>query len=83
MYLQELVNAPLPPEAGRFGRAIEAAHAAGQRPPGLYYLFARRPLAAKALGDLMQEVMRGPSELSPGEREWIAAWTSARNHCLF
>jgi len=28
-------------------------------------------------------VMRGPSPLSPGMRELIAAFTSARNHCPF
>ena len=30
-----------------------------------------------------QEVMRGPSPLSPGLRELIAAFTSRRNDCLF
>jgi len=28
-------------------------------------------------------VMRGPSPLSPGLRELIAAFTSRRNDCLF
>lgn len=83
MHFEELRTAPVPPDAGRIGRAIEAARAAGHEPPGLYYLFAHRPAAARALGAFMQEVMRGPSELSHGERELIAAWTSGRNHCLF
>ena len=83
MFFEELRNAPVGPESGRIGRAIEAARAAGTEPPGLYYLFAHRPAAARALGAFMQEVMRGPSDLSPGQRELIAAWTSGRNHCAF
>jgi hypothetical protein len=83
MYLRELAEATPGPDAGRYGRVVEAMRAQGLEPPGLYYLFMARPAAAKAMGDFMQEVMRGPSPLSPGERELIAAFTSARNHCLF
>ncbi len=83
MYLPGLHSAPVTPEAGRFGRVIEAARRQGTEPPGLYFLFAARPAAAKAMGDFMQEVMRGPSELSPALRERIAAFTSARNRCRF
>ena len=32
---------------------------------------------------LIQEVMRGPSEWSVGERELFAAFVSKRNRCLF
>lgn len=71
------------PESGRFGRVIDAARRQGVEPPGLYYLFAARPEAARALGDFMQEVMRGPSPLTPGLRERIAAFISARNGCHF
>jgi hypothetical protein len=31
----------------------------------------------------LQDVMRGPSEWSVGERELIAAFTSAKNQCVF
>jgi len=34
-------------------------------------------------GDALQEVMRGPSDWSVGERELFAAFVSARNRCLF
>ena len=44
---------------------------------------APHPAAARHLASFMQEVMRGPSALSPGQRETIAAWTSARNGCVF
>ena len=83
MFFPELEAKALDQDSGRYGRVIAARKAAGQHPPGIYYLFAQRPAAAKALGDFMQEVMRGPSELSPGLRELIATWTSARNHCVF
>ena len=33
--------------------------------------------------NLIQEVMRGPSEWSVGERELFAAFVSKRNRCLF
>jgi len=34
-------------------------------------------------GNLMQSVMRGRSDWSPGERELFAAFTSAQNRCPF
>lgn len=83
MHFDSLPRMDIPADAGRIGRALEAARAAGKEPPGLYWLFAHRPAAARALGAFMQEVMRGPSPLSHGERELIAAWTSGRNHCAF
>ena len=83
MFLKQIASAKPPESAGRFGRVIEGQRKAGKQPPGIYYLFAQRPIAAKAMGDFMQDLMRAPSDLTPGERELIAAWTSARNHCLF
>lgn len=46
-------------------------------------LFAFKPEAGRHLMRYTQEVMRGPSPLSPGWRELIAAFTSARNRCPF
>jgi alkylhydroperoxidase family enzyme len=83
MYLEDLLEARRSGEAGRFGRVIEASRRQGTQAPGIYYLFAARPEAAPHLGAFMQEVMRGSSELSPGQRELIAAFVSARNQCLF
>ena len=83
MYLKDLLQVRRGGEVGRFGRVIEASRKAGVEPPGIYYLFAARPEATPHLCNYMQEVMRGPSDLSAGQRELIAAWTSARNDCLF
>jgi hypothetical protein len=51
--------------------------------PQLLHLFAYKPHATEHLERFTQEVMRGPSPLSPGERELIAAFVSSRNHCAF
>ena len=37
----------------------------------------------KPYSQWLQEVMRGPSDWSVGERELIAAFTSRLNHCPF
>jgi len=39
--------------------------------------------ATQYLAQFTQEIMREPGPLSPGFRELIAAYTSARNHCPF
>ncbi len=51
--------------------------------PGIFHLFAFKPAAARHLLRYTQEVMRGPSPLSAGWRELIAAFTSAKNLCPF
>lgn len=83
MYLDAVQSHQPTDEAGRFGRVIDAGRKAGQPIPEIYHLFAFRPRAAQHLGHLMQEIMRGDGALSGGWRELIAAWTSARNDCLF
>ncbi len=83
MYFKEIAEAQPPEDAGRYGRTITALRKQGKQPPGLYYLFAQRADAAKHLAGFMQCVMRGPSDLSAGQRELIAAMVSARNHCKF
>jgi uncharacterized peroxidase-related enzyme len=42
-----------------------------------------RPETAKPLNALADVLLRGPSTLSPGERELIATYVSARNDCFF
>lgn len=54
-----------------------------ESPPEIMHLFAFRPDKTEHLSRFTQEVMRGPSELSPGQRELIAAFTSDRNGCPF
>jgi hypothetical protein len=43
----------------------------------------RPELFGIAFSDLLQEVMKGPSEWSEAERELFAAFVSARNQCPF
>jgi alkylhydroperoxidase family enzyme len=83
MYLPTIEHHDPSEAAGRFGRAILAARERGTPIPQIYHLFAFRPQAARFLNEFMEEAMRGPSPLSAGERELIAAWTSARNGCRF
>jgi alkylhydroperoxidase family enzyme len=65
------------------GEAIRRMRAAGVPVPQIFHLFAYKPDRTDALAEFTQGVMRGPSPLSPGERELIAAFTSRRNQCLF
>ena len=80
------------PPPGPHGQAITS-----NRPPGdpamaylpsmpdasLMQLFQRHPELAVPLHDFAEALMRGPSSLSPAERELIAAYVSALNHCDF
>jgi hypothetical protein len=67
----------------RYADGIRAGEKAGQPVPGIWRLFAFKPALADRLGPLAQEILRGPSPLTPGFRELIAAFVSSRNHCLF
>ena len=51
--------------------------------PHLGHVFARFPKGVLTLCKLHDEILRGESELSIGERELIAAVTSATNACNF
>ena len=68
---------------GPYAEAIARAKAAGTPIPQIWHLFAYRRDVGDALSLLTQAVMRGPSPLSPGLRELIAAFTSRHNQCLF
>ena len=57
--------------------------AAGGPVPQIMHLFAYKPQRTDHLARFTHEVMRGPSELLPGQRELIAALTSKLNQCLF
>lgn len=51
--------------------------------PGVLGLMAYKPNTAQALNRLAEEILRGPSSLSQGERELIAGATSYFNECNF
>lgn len=51
--------------------------------PGIRSLAMFRPETAKPLYELAQVLLRGPSPLSPAERELIATYVSSGNTCNF
>lgn len=55
----------------------------GNDAPGITSLFLYRPDTARPLRELTEIVLRGPSTLSRGERELIAARVSSLNECGF
>ncbi len=62
---------------------IHAMRENGKEYPQIWHLFAFLPKATEHLARFTQEILRGPGPLSPGIRELIAAYTSARNQCPF
>lgn len=51
--------------------------------PQIWHMFAFQPQATKHLERFTQAIMRESGPISPGLRELIAAYTSARNDCPF
>jgi alkylhydroperoxidase family enzyme len=70
-------------QPGPYRALIEQMQQQGAEYPQIWHLFAYLPRATEHLARFTQEVLRGPSPLSPGIRELIAAHTSQRNHCPF
>ncbi len=80
LFLKDLEQGPWTgPHAG----IIKMLQSTGNAVPQIMYLFACKPKATNHLSLFSQEVMRGPSPLSPGMRELIAAFTSKHNQCPF
>jgi len=80
MYLRDVERAePQGPHAG----VIRQIRSTGQPVPQILHLFAFKPDRTRYLARFTQGVMRGPSPLSAGRRELIAAFTSRRNRCPF
>jgi hypothetical protein len=80
MFLPDVAQNPQP---GPYRDLIETMRQRGLEYPQIWHLFAYLPSATTHLGRFTQEMLRGPSPLSPGMRELIAAYTSHRNNCLF
>ena len=51
--------------------------------PGIRGLMTYRPETARPLNELVDVLLRGPHSLTPGERELIATYVSARNDCRY
>jgi alkylhydroperoxidase family enzyme len=68
---------------GRRSEAFAQMRGAGIPIPQILHLFAFKPQRTDHLCRFTQDVMRGPSPLSPGQRELIAALTSRLNSCPF
>jgi uncharacterized peroxidase-related enzyme len=68
---------------GQYAATIQKLRAAGQQIPGIMHLLAFKPKATDLLNQFTQEVMRGPSPLSPGFRELIVTITSEGNECAY
>jgi uncharacterized peroxidase-related enzyme len=51
--------------------------------PGVRGLFLYRPETAQPLNELVDVLLRGPSSLTRGERELIAAYVSGLNDCNY
>jgi uncharacterized peroxidase-related enzyme len=51
--------------------------------PGIRGAMAFRPETAKPLNEIVEVLLRGPSTLSPGERELIATYVSYLNDCHY
>ena len=78
-----LPGVELNPKPSPYKEMIHQMQALGAEYPQIWHLFAFLPNATQHLARFTQEVMRGPGPVSPGMRELIAAYTSARNHCPF
>jgi hypothetical protein len=56
---------------------------AGHAPGVVRTLLYRKDFFGQRFSELTQQVMRGPSAWSVGERETFAAFVSRRNQCVF
>jgi hypothetical protein len=80
MFLEEIEHAP---PQGAYGQRLDGLRRVGAVVPQIMHLFAYKPSATDFLAQYTHQVLRGPSPLSPGQRELIAAFTSKRNDCPF
>ncbi len=80
IYLSEIAKCW--PE-GKQGEKMKSMWEEGRPVPQIMHLLAFKPELREKIHAMYEVVMRGPSPLSPGQRELIAAFTSKVNHCGF
>src|SRR6185295_7477404 len=80
MFLKEIEAHPT---EGMTAIALNKLRADGEAIPEILHLFRFKRHATDHLVRFTEEVMRGPSPLSPGLRELIGAFFSSRNQCSF
>src|SRR6516162_11810529 len=64
-------------------RAVMPHIALNSAEPGIRGLLRYRPDTGRPLSELTEVLLRGPSTLTRGERELIAAYVSALNDCRY
>ncbi|HZJ17105.1 MAG TPA: hypothetical protein VFD27_18775 [Chthoniobacteraceae bacterium] len=80
MFLKEIESHPA---EGMTKIAFKRLRDQGEAIPGILHLFRFKRRSTDHLVRFTEEVMRGPSPLSPGMRELIGAFFSRRNQCSF
>lgn len=80
MYLKEIESRPA---EGMSGIALNKLRDDGEAIPEILHLFRFKTRNTNHLVRFTEEVMRGPSPLSPGLRELIGAYFSKKNQCSF
>jgi uncharacterized peroxidase-related enzyme len=80
MFLKEIEAHPT---EGMTAIALKKLQADGEAIPEILHLFRFKRHATDHLVRFTEEVMRGPSPLSPGLRELIGAYFSKKNYCSF
>lgn len=80
MYLKEIESRPA---EGMSGIALNKLRDDGEAIPEILHLFRFKTRNTNHLVRFTEEVMRGPSPLSPGLRELIGAFFSKKNQCSF
>ena len=80
MYLKEIEARPA---RGLTALAFRRLRNAGETIPDILHLFRFKKSATDHLVRFTEEVMRGPSPLSPGTRELIGAYVSKKNQYCF
>lgn len=80
MYLKEIESRPA---SGMTAFAFRRLREAGETIPDILHLFRFKRRTTDHLVRFTEEVMRGPSPLSPGIRELIGAYVSKKNQYCF